>query len=292
MSPIESLTQKTSRPALNTLIAPWLLVIIAVISVQIGAAVAKQLFATSGTSGVVFIRTALSALIFYVLWRPPLHGHTRRAYLYMFVYGVLIASMMLTFYAAIARIPLGIAVAVAFAGPLGVAVFGSRRPIDLLWVALAAAGIILLSPITNADLDPFGLLLALVSSLLWAGYILLTKRINRVLPGSVILTLSMIAAALVALPLGIGGALHVFNDIGLIALSLVIALLSSAIPFGLEFAALKSLTPRVFGLLVSLEPVVAAFIGFILLHETLDLRALIGIGFVTIAAIATTRSAA
>jgi inner membrane transporter RhtA len=282
-----SASKTTANPAL---IAPWMLVVVAIVSVQIGAAVAKSLFDTVGSSGVVFLRTLLSGLMFLAVWRPTFIGYSRKACVHIALYGVIIASMMLTFYAAIDRIPLGITVAIAFAGPLSVAVFGSRRLIDLLWVALAAAGILLLSPITDVTLDPVGMLLALMSALTWALYILLTKRVNQVVPGSETLALSMCVAALFSLPFGISGAANIFSDPSLIALALIVALLSSAIPFWLEFRALKNLSPRVFGLLVSLEPVVALIIGFIILQEAMGLREMIGIAMVTIAAIATARS--
>lgn len=286
---------QTTVPASETtinaaLIPPWMLVIIAVLSVQIGAATAKGLFDTVGPSGVVFLRTLLSGLMFLAIWRPSLWGYNRQAYVYIILYGISIASMMLSFYAAIDRIPLGITVAIAFAGPLGVAIFSSRRLLDLLWVALAAAGILLLSPITDVKLDPLGMLLALLSALLWAIYILLTKQVNQVVPGSATLALAMGVAALFSLPFGISGAINLLSNPSQIVLALVVALLSSAIPFWLEFRALKSLSPRVFGLLVSLEPVVAVIIGFVILQETLGLRELIGIGLVTMAAVATTRS--
>lgn len=273
------------------LVPPWALVIIAVISVQAGAAVAKQLFEAAGPSGVVFLRTLLGGAIFALLWRPRVLGHSRRAYLYMLVYGVDIALMMLSFYAAIDRIPLGIAVAIAFAGPLGLAVLGSRRAIDMVWVALAAAGVLLLSPFTAESLDPVGVLLAAADGVLWAGYIVISKRINRVLDGNTVLPLSMLIAALVALPVGIRGASAVLADPALILISLVVALLSSAVPFGLEFYALKRMQPRAFGLLLSLEPVAAAFMGFVLLHEALGLTEIVGISLVTVAAFATARSA-
>lgn len=286
-APVVPATPKSTTVSLP----PWSLVVIAVISVQVGAAVAKGLFGTAGTSGVVFLRTALAAVLFIAIWRPRFLGHSRRAYGFIVLYGTTIALNMLVFYATIDRIPLGIAVAIAFAGPLGVAVLGSRQWVDLVWVIIAAVGIILLSPLTDASLDPLGIALALVTALLWAVYILITKRASQVLEGNTVLALSMGVAALVALPFGITGAVQVFASPSLILISLLAALLSSAIPFWLEFKALRLLTSRVFGLLVSLEPVAAAVAGFVLLHEDLSLPKMIGIGLVTIAAAATTRSA-
>jgi inner membrane transporter RhtA len=198
--------------------------------------------------------------------------------------------MMLAFYAAIDRIPLGITVAIAFAGPLTVAVVGSRQIRDVLWVLLAAAGILLLSPFNNISLDAGGVALAFLSAFTWASYILLSGRINRVMDGNTALTLAMGVAALVSLPVGVIGAAGVLANPSLILLTVIVALLSSAIPFALEFQALKTMPPRVFGLLVSLEPVVATLIGFVILHEMLAVRDVIGIILVTIAATATARS--
>ncbi len=267
----------------------WALVIIAIVSVQIGAAVAKSLFDTVGPSGVVFLRTALGAAIFFVAWRPALRGYSRRVMLYITIYGATIAFNMLLFYAAISRIPLGVTVAVAFAGPLGVAVLGSRRAVDLLWVALAGIGVLLLSPFTNETLDPIGILLAVLTAIAWAAYVILTKRVSHLLPGNSALALSMLIAALVAMPFGGSGAIKVLNDPLLIITAIVVALLSSAIPFWLEFRAIRSLSPRVFGLLLALEPVVASVIGVLILSENIGLTEGLGIGLVTIAAIATTR---
>jgi inner membrane transporter RhtA len=292
-NPTSSLSEPvaSSSPVATPAIPEWALVVAAVISVQIGAAIAKQLFDAIGPVGVVFLRTLLAGVAFWALWRPGIRGHGRLAYTYVVLYGINILLMMLAFYAAIDRIPLGIAVAIAFAGPLGLAVTGSRRRLDLLWVVMAAIGILLLSPFTNTDLDPLGVLFALSSALLWAAYILLSGRVNRALDGNTALTLSMSIAAVVSLPLGIGSALKVLADPSLLALGLVVALLSSAIPFALEFRALKTMRPRAFGLVVSTEPVVATIIGFVALHEALGLRELIGIILVTIAAVATARSA-
>lgn len=290
-------TTALSEPAASTsrIVTPaipeWALVVAAVVSVQIGAAIAKQLFDAIGPVGVVFLRTFLAGMAFWALWRPGIREHGRLAYIYVVLYGINIALMMLTFYAAIDRIPLGIAVAIAFAGPLGLAVAGSRRPLDLLWVVMAAIGVLLLSPFTNADLDPLGVLFAMLSALLWATYILLSGRVNRALDGNTALTLSMAVAAVVSLPLGIGSAVNVLADPSLLLLAVVVALFSSAIPFALEFQALKTMPPRAFGLVVSTEPVVATIIGFVALHEALGLREMIGIILVTIAAAATARSA-
>lgn len=291
MSPIPS--SRAAIPFARVVAAAPALVVIAIVSVQFGAALAKQLFEAAGPGGVVFLRTLLGGLMFLALWRPTLRGYNRQAYGILALYGVNIAVMMLFFYAAIDRIPLGIAVAISFAGPLGVAVAGSRRPLDVVWVAFAGVGVLLLSPLAGGSLDPVGVLLSLGSATSWATYILLSKRITRQFHdnSNAALALAMCAAALVALPTGLSGAIQVLADPALMLLSLVVALLSSAIPFALEFHALKTLPPRVFGLLVSLEPVVAAIMGYLVLGEVLSERQLIGIALVTVAAVATARSA-
>lgn len=270
-------------------IPPWALVVIAIVSVQVGAAVAKGLFDTAGPIGVVFIRTLLGAAILAALFRPRLTGYTRRQWGWLIAYGVTIALNMLTFYWAISLIPLGITVAIAFAGPLVVAVLHSRKPIDLLWVVLAGGGILFLSPISNAALDPVGVAIAFLCAVMWGLYIVLTGRISKSFEGNSALAISMGVAALVTLPFGAPGALTVVTDGWLIVLAVIVALLSSAIPFGLEFRAMKVLPTRALSLLVALEPVVAALTGMVLLSELIGLREAIGIGLVTIAAVATAR---
>lgn len=268
----------------------WALVLIAVISVQYGAGVAKGLFELVGPTGVVFLRTFITGVVFYTLWRPRIRGYTRGDYAYLLLFGINIAVMMLTFYAAIDLIPLGVAVAIAFAGPLGVAVLGSRRLSDFIWVIIAAIGILLLSPFTNTSLDPLGMALSLLSALTWATYIYLNKRISRAFPVSTALSFGMLIAAAVVLPVGAAGAVRVLTDPTLLALAFVVALFSSAIPFAFEFQALKGLPPRAFGLLVSIEPVAAAVMGFLLLGEALGQNEIIGVALVTAAAVATARS--
>jgi inner membrane transporter RhtA len=207
----------------------------------------------------------------------------------MIAYGAIITANMLLFYASISRIPLGVTTAIAFAGPLLVAVLDSRKLIDFLWIALAAVGIILLTPLSNVALDSLGVLLAFLTAASWALYIIFTKRVTMLLEGHTTLVLSMWMAALVALPFGVVGATKVLADPGLLVLGVLVALMSSAIPFAVDFTAMKRLTSRVFGLLASVEPVAAAVIGLVVLHEGLGLREVIGIGLVTVAAIATTR---
>jgi inner membrane transporter RhtA len=288
--PSVSIAQKSRIRISLAAMPPWLLVLLAVLSVQTGAAVAKQLFDVTGPGGVVFLRTSLASVLFFALWRPKIRGYRPQDYLVITIYGLNIAAMMLFFYAAISRVPLGITVAVAFVGPLGIAVVGSRRRSDLLWVALAAGGIILLSPLTGVSLDLPGLSLAFLSAVGWAIFILLTGRVSRTFPASEGLAIAMAIAAVVSIPFGLVGAVKVLPSLSLMALGIVVAVLSSAIPFGFEFEALKRLPAPVYGVLTSLEPVVAVLVGFIVLHEALGLREIAGIVMVTVAAAATARA--
>jgi inner membrane transporter RhtA len=211
-------------------------------------------------------------------WRAP-----RAAYVPAILFGVTLACMNFVFYAALARIPLGIAVTVEFAGPLGVAVAGSRRVVDFLWVGLAAVGIILFAPWTGARIDPLGVLLALVAGGFWACYILLSARVGRAFPGSSGLALAMSIGAICILPVGIlsaGAAL--LNPITLLAGS-VVALLSSAVPYALEIEALRRLPTHIFGIMMSAEPAIGALAGFVLLRQGLTVRDLVALALVTCA---------
>lgn len=273
------------------MIPPWALVVVSIVSVQLGAAIAKSLFELAGSGGVVFIRTFLGGVILLLLTRPRLGGHSPQVYRLIAIYGVTIAANMLLFYAAIARIPLGITVAIAFLGPLSISVLSSRRLLDLLWVALAAGGILLLSPFTDTALDPIGIGLAFLTALAWAAFILATKRASGIMPGSALLALSMCVAAVVSAPFGAAKTVAVLASPPLLAIALIVALLSSVAPFWLEFTALRRLSPRVFSLLMSLEPAVAALMGWLVLRETLGWEQLAGIALVTVAAVGTTRDA-
>lgn len=270
-------------------IPAWLLVVIAIIVVQVGAATAKGLFESAGPTGVVFLRTLIGCGLLSIVFRPKLTGYTRRQWAWLIAYGFAIAFNMLTFYWAIVYVPLGITVAIAFAGPLVVAVLGSRKPIDLLWVVMAGIGIVLLSPISNVTIPPIGMALAIWCAIMWAVYIVITGRVSKSFTGNSPLAISMGIAAVVTLPFGFSGATNILSDWRLIGLAVVVALLSSAIPFALEFRAMKVLPTRTLGLLVALEPVAAALTGLLMLGETIGVKEAIGIGLVTIAAIATAR---
>jgi len=259
------------------------LVMGAIASVQLGAAVATTLFDELGPAGTVLLRTGFAAVALVVVWRPHLHGRTHGALRDAALYGLTLAAMNLSFYGALDRIPLGIAVTLEFTGPFAVAVAGSRRASDLLWVALAAAGIVLLSPGVHGSLDTTGALLALLAGVFWAAYIVLAARVGRAFSGGQGLTLAMVVATLVLLPSGIVAGGSDLGDPALLAAGLAIALLSSAIPYSLELEALRRLPKGTFGVLMSLEPAVAALVGLVALGQELSADEVVAIALVVAA---------
>ena len=271
---------------------PTGLVLFSIFSVQLGAAIAKGLFDSLGPGGTVFLRIGFAAIVVLALWRPRLRGYTRRDYLVAMLFGLVLAGMNLSIYLSFDRIPLGIAVTLEFIGPLGVAVAGSRRALDLIWAVLAAVGILLLAPLGilgETDLDPIGVAFALVAGLLWACYILLSARTGRAFPGMAGLAIALCVGTLALLPVGVGSAGLALLDPRLLLAGFAVALLSSAIPYSLELQALRRLPARVFGVLMSLEPAVAALVGFVVLGERLGLRAIAAVAMVTLAAAGASR---
>jgi inner membrane transporter RhtA len=267
-------------------------VVLGILSVQIGAACAKGLFPVVGPYGTVFLRLVFAALILLVVWRPRVRGHSGRDYLLVLLFGLIFAAMNTSFYAALDRLPLGIAVTVEFVGPLGVAVFGSRRLRDLLWAVLAAGGIVLLTPFTGVSgvpIDLLGLALALLAGLCWAAYILVSVRVGRAFPGGTGLALATAVGAALVAPLGIGqGGPHLLDG-WLLAVGVAVALLSSVLPYSFELEALRTLPARVFGVLMSIEPAIAALVGFVVLGEALGVREVLALGLITAASIGATR---
>jgi inner membrane transporter RhtA len=262
-------------------------VLFSIVSAQLGAAVAKSLFDSLGPGGTVFLRIAFAALVLFVLVRPKLGGHDRAGYLIAGLFGLALAGMNFSLYLAFDRIPLGVAVTLEFVGPLGVAVADSRRVLDLLWVVLAAAGILLLAPLGvlgGMDLDPVGVAFALLAGCRWACYILLSARTGSAFPGGTGLVIALCVGTLVLFPFGITGAGYALLDPKLLLAGFGVAMLSSAIPYWLDLEALRKLPARIFGVLMSLEPAVAALAGLVVLGERLEMRAVAAVLFVTIAA--------
>jgi inner membrane transporter RhtA len=272
-------------------IPPTALVMLSMLSVQLGAALAKQLFAEIGPGGTVFLRSAIGALILLLAWRPKLKTYTRHDFGMAALLGCSIAGMNLLFYSAVARLPLGICVTIEFLGPLGLSIILSRRWRDVLWVILAGSGVVLLSPLGGVDLnlDPVGVLFAATAGIFWAIYIVLNRRIGKRFSNGAGVALALCASSTLLLPFGIANAGTLFSNPVLLIIAFGMALLSSIIPFSLDFAALRNLPPRVFGILTSLEGGIAALVGAIFLGELLNIRELVAIVLVIIAAAGASR---
>jgi inner membrane transporter RhtA len=272
-------------------VPPPVLVVGAVSSVQFGAAFAKSIFDEIGPGGTVFLRMLFAAAVLMLIWRPRLSGHGRRDVVLILLFAASLAGMNGTFYAALDRIPLGIAVTFEFVGPLGVALFGSRRRLDLVWVALAAGGILLLSDFGGTDLDGLGVALALIAGAFWAAYILLSARVGQAFPGGGGLALAMLVAVVPLAPFGIAQGGADLLVVWVLAVGFAVAMLSSAIPYTLELEALRRLPAGVFGVLMSLEPALAATAGFIVLGEDLAAREVMAILLVVAASAGAARGA-
>jgi inner membrane transporter RhtA len=239
------------------------------VSLNLGAAIAKGLFPVVGVEGMTALRIGLSAALLLAFSRPWRTRLTRRDVVNVAVYGAVLGSMNMCIYQAFGRIPIGIATAIETIGPLGVVLAGSRRPLDVAWVVLAVAGLALLLPLGHArPLDPLGLLFAFGAAASWALYIVFGKRVSTLASGQAV-SLGMTMAALIAVPIGVaqaGAALLVPTTL---AAGLGVALLSSAVPYSLEMAALRRLPRHVFGILVSATPAVGAACGALVLGERL-----------------------
>jgi inner membrane transporter RhtA len=268
------------------------LVLGAIASVQFGSSLAATLFQRLGPAGTVSLRLVSGAIVLLALWRPRLRGRTRQELALAAAFGLVLAGMNLSFYEALQRIPLGIAVAIEFVGPLAVAVAGSRRRADLLWVALAVLGVLALTRGGGHGLDPWGVVLALLAGSMWGTYIVLNARLGRAFEGSTGLTLALCVAAVAVLPVGIAAAGSHLLEPSSLALGGAVGILSSVIPYSFEIEALRRIAPAAFGVLMSLEPAMAALAGFVVLGQTLALRALFGIALVMVASVGSSRSAA
>jgi inner membrane transporter RhtA len=273
-------------------VPPVLLVLLGIASVQFGAALAKGLFDEIGVGGTVFLRVLFAAVVLLAISRPSPRGRSRHDLVLVAVFGLVLAFMNLSFYASLDRIPLGAAVTFEFVGPLGVAVAGSRRAVDLVWVVLAAAGILLLSDLGAGGLDGLGIALALLAGAFWAGYILLSARIGQRYEGADGLALAMVVGTAVLVPLGVADAGGELLVPWILAAGAAVAVLSSAIPYALEMEALRRLPTGVFGVLMSLEPGMAALAGYVLLGEGLVAGEIVAILLVVAASAGASRGAA
>ena len=285
------------RPAASTLpalarsigaVPPTAQVLAGILSVQIGAALAKQLFGVVGSTGAVALRLCFAALILLVVWRPSLRM-SRRAWTVVAGYGIVLGTMNLSFYQALDRIPLGVAVTITFLGPLTVAAAGSRRWLDGVWVLLAAGGVVLLTE-GRGDVHLVGILFALVTAACWAAYILLSAALGRHTADGGGLALGMVLAAVVAAPIGIVEAGTGLLVPWVLAAGAGVALLSSVIPYSLELEALRRMPPKVFGVLMSTEPAIAALVGLVLLGEVLGAVQWVAVLLVVVASVGATRT--
>lgn len=283
----------TTSPTSTSARGAALLVLVSIVSVQGGAALATTLFDSVGSVGAVLLRAFFGALALLALTR----GAPLRARVWphrdVLLLGVSVAAVNLLFYAALERLPLGITVTLEFVGPLGVAVFGSRRWRDLLWVALAAAGIVLLSDGAGGeDIDPVGVALALSAGLFWAAYIVQSARVGRLGPGAAGATMAAVISTVLVLPFGLAAGGSELFDPEVLAVGAAVGVLSTAIPYAFEIEALRRLPQAVFGVMMSLEPAVAAAIGFLALSQGLEPAEAVAIGLVVLASAGALRSAA
>jgi len=270
-------------------IPPPALVLLGIVSVQVGSALAKHLFGAVGSFGTVALRLLFAAAVLMLLWRPTLRM-SRRAWTAVLGYGVILALMNLCFYLALERIPLGIAVTIEFLGPLTVALAGSRRWLDAFWALLAAGGVVLLMG-GRGDLDLVGFLFALAAGTFWGLYILAGAALGRHTTEGNGLALGMAVAALLAVPFGVAESGAALIQPWVLAAGLGVALLSSVIPYSLDLEALRRIPPRVFGILMSLEPAMAALIGLIVLQESLHWSQWLAVLCVVAASAGATRGA-
>jgi inner membrane transporter RhtA len=268
---------------------PQLLLLGSIASVQFGSAFADKLFAQAGPGGVVLLRLALSGAMLLAISRPRLRGRTRADLRAAIAFGLVLGGMNWSFYEALDRLPLGVAVTIEFLGPLTVAVAGSRRLLDAVWVVLAAGGVGLLALRgDNHDIDPVGIALALLAGACWAGYILLSKRVGASFAALDGLAIALAVGTLLVLPVGIAQGGTALLHPGVLAGGLAVALLSSLIPYSLEIVALRRLKASTFGLLMSLEPAFAALAGVIVLSQHLTGILLIALVMVVTASVGTT----
>jgi len=269
-------------------IPPFPAVILAIISVQGGAAFAKSLFPVLGAAGTSTIRIGISALILFAFNRPNLKELSPSQWKAIIPYGLCLGAMNGIFYLSLSRIPLGLAVALEFIGPLMLSVLTSKSRMDYLWALLAVAGIALITPWNGKGIDLYGAGMALLAGGFWAGYIVLGQRTSAVIDGAKAVTVGMIFAILIILPFGIAdGKLGNFT-VAMIPSAIALGLLCSAIPFSLEIDALKHIPAKTFSILMSLDPAFGALCGLIFLKEFLSFSEWMAIGLVIIASLGAT----
>jgi inner membrane transporter RhtA len=264
-----------------------------IVSVQCGAALGTTLFDSVGPRGAVFLRAVVAAMVLLLLARGLPRPWRRPGLRDEVLFGFALAGVTFFFYAALDRLPLGVTVTLQFVGPLGVALVGSHRPRDAVWALLAALGIVLLSGLSSGEeIDLPGAAMALVAGGFWALYIVQSARVGKATPGLGGVAMAALIAALLLAPLGIAQAGTELLVPSTIAVGVAVGLLSSAVPYALELEALRRLPRATFGVLMSLEPAVAALVGFLALSQGLTLREVVAIALVVVACAGALRSAA
>lgn len=273
-----------SRPHL----LPYAALFGAIVTLCVGTSFAKSLFPLVGSQGVSAYRVFFASLILLLIWRPWRHPISRADLGKVALYGAAVGLMNLVFYLALRTIPLGLAIAIEFCGPLALAVASSRKLIHFVWIGLAVLGLILLLPIHSGatHLDPVGVAYACAAAVLWALYIILGKRIGHLHAGRSV-ALGMTTAALIVTPVGLFTAGAALFQPHLIALGLVVAVLSSAIPYSLEMIAMRGIPKRSFGVMLSAEPAVGALAGLVILHERLTTTQWLAIAAIVAASVGT-----
>ncbi|EPN9382025.1 threonine/homoserine exporter RhtA [Cronobacter malonaticus] len=276
-------------PRKTPLWLPVVVLIVAMASIQSGASLAKSLFPLVGAPGVTALRLALGTLILVIVFKPWRLRFTRSQRMPLLVYGLALGAMNYLFYLSIRTVPLGIAVALEFTGPLAVALFGSRRPVDFLWVALAVLGLWFLLPLGQdvTHVDPLGAACALGAGVCWAIYIIAGQKAGAE-HGPATVAVGSLIAAIVFVPIGAAAAGEALWHWSVLPVGLGIAILSTALPYSLEMTALTRLPTRTFGTLMSMEPALAAFTGMIFLGETLTLVQWLALLSIIIASVGST----
>ena len=269
--------------------SPVVLVLIGILSVQLGAGVAKSLFDDVGPTTLVWLRLVASVLIMVAFVRPVVRGRSRGDWLVVLGFGLALGTMNWAIYQSFARIPLGIAVTIEFIGPLAVALLGSRRPRDLAWVALAVVGVSMLG-FDSGEVTWAGVGFALLAGAAWAAYILLSAETGQRWEGFDGLVVASAVATLLLTPYVLGPGRGDLDSTSVLLIGAAVGLLSSVIPYSCEMVALRSLRPAIFGILMSLEPAAAALAGLVVLGERLSVLQWVAVLCVIGASIGATRS--
>src|SRR5450755_2847698 len=271
-------------PSPEAILLPIAVLILAMLGFQTGAALAKTLIPVVGASGAVALRLVYATLMLWIVWRPWRMRLDAKAARTIIIYGIALGCMNLLFYCALQRIPLGIAVALEFTGPLAVAVAAAIRPLDFVWVALAVIGVLMVLPLGGAShaLDWLGILYALAAGGCWALYIVYGRRAG-LQSGGQTTAMGMLIGAVVIAPIGVAHAGAALLKPEILPIALAVAFLSSALPYSLEMYAMTRLPSRIFGVLMSIDPALAAASGLVLLGERLSWLQWTAIGCIVLA---------